>query len=44
MKTRDSATGSEDTRAAADMLRILSAEYRRPVQSNAEILGRLRSA
>lgn len=36
------ATGSEDTRAAADMLRILTAEYRQQIQSNAEILGRLR--
>ncbi|WP_066290850.1 cysteine hydrolase family protein [Arthrobacter sp. B6] len=37
------ATASEDTRAAADMLRILSAEYRQQVQSNAEIIKRLRS-
>jgi len=37
------ATGSEDTRAAADMLRIISAEYRQQVQSNAEIVNRLRS-
>ena len=37
------ATASEDTRAAADMLRILSAEYRQKVQSNAEILKRLRA-
>jgi len=33
---------SEDARAAADMLRILCAEYRQQVQSNKEILGRLR--
>ena len=36
------ATASEDARAAADMLRILSAEYRQYVQSNAEILRRVR--
>ena len=38
------AMASEDERAAADMLRILSAEYRQQVQSNKEILGRLRLA
>jgi nicotinamidase-related amidase len=37
------ATGSENTRAATDMLRILSAEYRQQVQSNAGILNRLSS-
>jgi nicotinamidase-related amidase len=35
------ATGSEDARAAADMLRIISAEYRQQIQSNAEIVKRL---
>lgn len=37
----EDATGSENTRAAIDMLRILSDEYRQRVQSNAEILKRL---
>ncbi|MGK3955569.1 cysteine hydrolase family protein [Arthrobacter sp. R4] len=37
----EDATGSENTRAATDMLRILSDEYRQRVQSNAEILKRL---
>lgn len=39
----EDATGSENTRAAADMLRILSDEYRQRVESNAEILKRLGS-
>ncbi|MEJ1192549.1 cysteine hydrolase family protein [Pseudarthrobacter sp. CCNWLW207] len=37
----EDATGSENTRAATDMLRILSDEYRQRVQSNAEILRRI---
>lgn len=39
----EEAMASEDTRAAADMLRILTAEYRQQVQSNAEIRRRLGS-
>ncbi|MDQ0635779.1 nicotinamidase-related amidase [Arthrobacter pascens] len=38
----EDAMASGDAEAAADMLRILSAEYRQPVQSNEVILGRLR--
>lgn len=37
----EDATGSENTRAATDMLRVLSDEYRQRVQSNAEILRRI---
>jgi nicotinamidase-related amidase len=37
----EDATGSENVRAATDMLRILSAEYRQQVQSNAGIVKRL---
>ena len=37
------AMASEDTRAAADMLRILTAEYRQQVQSTDGILKRLRA-
>lgn len=37
----EDAMASEDSQDAADMLRILSATYRQPVQSNDEILARL---
>jgi nicotinamidase-related amidase len=39
----EDAMAAEDLQAAGDMLRILSAEYRQPVQSTVEILRRLRS-